>query len=135
MGAETLSVKKFFNSYAQDFLVKAEIIQRTEILKDRICISYAKADIDNINIIIAKAADELLNIKNIEASFVLGIKGDTVFVSARSLGDINVHILMEKIGGGGHIDIAGAQIKNMSLSDSYNMIKNIIEKYLEEEDK
>nr|WP_314276387.1 DHH family phosphoesterase [uncultured Peptostreptococcus sp.] len=135
LGAETLSVKKFFNSYAQDFLVKAEIIQRTEILKDRICISYAKADIDNINIIIAKAADELLNIKNIEASFVLGIKGDTVFVSARSLGDINVHILMEKIGGGGHIDIAGAQIKNMSLSDSYNMIKNIIEKYLEEEDK
>lgn len=135
LGAETLSVKKFFNSYAQDFLVKAEIIQRTEILKDRICISYAKADIDNINVIIAKAADELLNIKNIEASFVLGIKGDTVFVSARSLGDINVHILMEKIGGGGHIDIAGAQIKNMSLSDSYNMIKNIIEKYLEEEDK
>lgn len=134
LGAETLSVKKFFNSYAEDFLVKAEIIQRTEIVKERICISYAKAEIDNINIIIAKAADELLNIKNIEASFVLGMKGDTVFISARSLGDINVHILMEKIGGGGHIDIAGAQLKDVSLSQAYNMVKDIIEEYLEEED-
>lgn len=135
LGAETLSVKKFFNSYAEDFLVKAEIIQRTEIVKERICISYAKAEIDNINIVIAKAADELLNIKNIEASFVLGMKGDTVFISARSLGDINVHILMEKIGGGGHIDIAGAQLKDVSLSQAYNMVKDIIEEYLEEEEK
>ncbi len=135
LGAETLSVKKFFNSYAEDFLVKAEIIQRTEIVKERICISYARAEIDNINIVIAKAADELLNIKNIEASFVLGMKGDTVFISARSLGDINVHILMEKIGGGGHIDIAGAQLKDVSLSQAYNMVKDIIEEYLEEEEK
>ena len=135
LGAETLSVKKFFNSYAEDFLVKAEIIQRTEIVKERICISYARAEIDNINIIIAKAADELLNIKNIEASFVLGMRGDTVFISARSLGDINVHILMEKIGGGGHIDIAGAQLKDVSLSQAYNMVKDIIEEYLEEEEK
>ena len=135
LGAETLSVKKFFNSYAEDFLVKAEIIQRTEIVKERICISYARAEIDNINIVIAKAADELLNIKNIEASFVLGMKGDTVFISARSLGDVNVHILMEKIGGGGHIDIAGAQLKDVSLSQAYNMVKDIIEEYLEEEEK
>ena len=78
---------------------------------------------------------ELLNIKNIEASFVLGMKGDTVFISARSLGDINVHILMEKIGGGGHIDIAGAQLKDVSLSQAYNMVKDIIEEYLEEEEK
>ena len=133
MGADTLSVKKFFNSYAEDFLVKAEIIQRTEILDEKICISYSKEEIDNINIVIAKAADELLNIKKIEASFVLGMKGDTVFISARSLGDINVHVLMEKIGGGGHIDIAGAQMKDVSLSQAYNMVKDIIEDYLKEE--
>lgn len=133
LGADTLSVKKFFNSYAEDFLVKAEIIQRTEIIDERICISYSKEEIDNINIVIAKAADELLNIKKIEASFVLGIKDDIVFVSARSLGDINVHVLMEKIGGGGHIDIAGAQIKDMSLSQAYNMIKDIITDYLKED--
>lgn len=132
VGADTLSVKKFFNSYAEDFLVKAEIIQRTEIINDKICISYSKEEMDNINIVIAKAADELLNIKNIEASFVLGMKDETVFVSARSLGEINVHIIMEKIGGGGHIDIAGAQIKDMSLSQAYNMVKEIIGEYLKE---
>lgn len=134
VGADTLEVKKFFNSYAEDFLVKAEIIQRTEIIANKICISYSKEEIDNINIVIAKAADELLNIKKIEASFVLGIKGDTVFVSARSLGNINVHILMEKIGGGGHIDIAGAQIKDMSLSQAYNLVKDIIEDFLKEDE-
>ena len=83
---------------------------------------------------IAKAADELLNIKKIEASFVLGMKGDVVFVSARSIGDINVHVLMEKIGGGGHLDIAGAQLKDVSLSQAYNMVKEIFTDYLEEEE-
>ncbi len=135
VGADTLAVKKFFNSYAEDFVVKAEVIQRTEIIDNRICLSYARQELENINIVIAKAADELLNIKNIEASFVLGMKGDTVFVSARSLGALNVHVLMEKIGGGGHIDIAGAQIKDVSLSQAYDMVKGVIEEYLEEEEK
>ena len=134
VGADTLAVKKFFNSYAEDFVVKAEIIQRTEIIDERICLSYARQELENINIVIAKAADELLNIKNIEASFVLGMKGDTVFVSARSLGSLNVHVLMEKIGGGGHIDIAGAQIRDVSLSQAYDMVKDVIEEYLKEEE-
>lgn len=130
VGADTLSVKKFFNSYAQDFLVKAQIIQQTEIIDDRICLSYAEKELDNINVVIAKAADELLNIKNIEASFVLGKKGDTVFVSARSLGTLNVHVLMEKIGGGGHIDIAGAQLKDVTLEEGYKITKNMIEDFI-----
>lgn len=132
IGADTLSVKKFFNSYAQDFLVKAQIIQKTEIIDSRICLSYADKELDNINVVIAKAADELLNIKNIEASFVLGKKGDTIFVSARSLGSLNVHILMEKIGGGGHIDIAGAQLTGMSLDEGYEVVKKVIQDYLKE---
>lgn len=135
MGADTILVKQFFNSYAEDFLVKADIIKRTEIIDQTICISYSYEEIDNVNIVIAKAADELLNIKNIKASFVLGKKGDTIFVSARSLGDINVHIMMEKIGGGGHMDIAGAQLKNIDIDDAYNMVKEIIENYIEEEKK
>lgn len=77
--------------------------------------SIFKYWIDSINVIIAQTADELLNIKEVEASFVLGEKDDTIFISARSLGQINVHVLMEKLGGGGHIDIAGAQLKNVSL--------------------
>ncbi|WP_101773880.1 DHH family phosphoesterase [Peptostreptococcus faecalis] len=133
LGADTLAVKKFFDSYAEDFLIKADIIKKTKIIDNKICISYSLEEINNINLIVAKAADELLNIKSIEASFVLGIKGDTVFISARSIGNINVHVIMEKLGGGGHIDIAGAQIKDLTISQAYDMLKDTIMEYLEEE--
>ena len=64
---------------------------------------------------------------------MLGQKDGKVFISARSLGDINVHVMMEKLGGGGHIDIAGAQLKNVSLKKAYNMVHEIIEEFLEED--
>ncbi|HGM3506337.1 TPA: DHH family phosphoesterase [Clostridioides difficile] len=134
VGADTIEVKKFFNSDVKDFIIKAEIIQSTKIINNRICLAYSSTEIDSINVIIAQTADELLNIKEVEASFVLGEKDDTVFISARSLGQINVHVLMEKLGGGGHIDIAGAQLKNVSLKEAYKMVNKIIEEYLEEEE-
>ncbi|HBG5344343.1 TPA: DHH family phosphoesterase [Clostridioides difficile] len=134
VGADTIEVKKFFNSDVKDFIIKAEIIQSTKIINNRICLAYSSTEIDSINVIIAQTADELLNIKEVEASFVLGEKDDTIFISARSLGQINVHVLMEKLGGGGHIDIAGAQLKNVSLKEAYKMINKIIEEYLEEEE-
>lgn len=133
IGADTIEVKKLFNSDISDFIVKAEIIQNTKIINNRICIGYTTSEIDNVNIIIAKAADELLSIRDVDASFVLGQKEGKIFISARSLGDINVHVMMEKLGGGGHIDIAGAQLKNVSLQKAYKMVHEIIEKYLEEE--
>lgn len=95
--------------------------------------AYSNSEIENINIVIAQAADELLNIKDVEASFVLGKKDNKVFISARSLGKINVHIIMEKLGGGGHIDMAGAQLKDVSLEDAYKIVKRIIEETLKEE--
>lgn len=134
VGADTIEVKKFFNSDVKDFIVKAEIIQSTKIINNRICLAYSSTEIDSINVIIAQTADELLNIKEVEASFVLGEKDDTIFISARSLGQINVHVLMEKLGGGGHIDIAGAQLKDVSLKEAYKMVNKIIEEYLEEEE-
>ncbi len=100
VGADTIEVKKFFNSDVKDFIIKAEIIQSTKIINNRICLAYSSTEIDSINVIIAQTADELLNIKEVEASFVLGEKDDTIFISARSLGQINVHVLMEKLGGG-----------------------------------
>ncbi|MBP3907227.1 MAG: DHH family phosphoesterase, partial [Peptostreptococcaceae bacterium] len=133
-GADTIEVKKLFNSTLIDFVTKAEIIQSAKVIDEKICLAYSKAEVSNINIIVAQAADELLNIKNVEASFVLGkTKSGTIFVSARSLGSINVHVLMEKLGGGGHIDIAGAQIEDTSLEEGYNKVLDIINKYLEEE--
>ena len=118
----------------EDFKIKADIISNTRIVDNRICISYSKNKSDNINIVIAQAADELLTVKNVEASFVLGEKNGTVFISARSLEKINVHVLMEKLGGGGHIDIAGAQLKNTSIEEAYKKVNDIIEQYLREED-
>lgn len=133
-GADTTEVKKLFRTNVEDFKIKAEIISNTNIINNRICISYSKTQSENINVVIAQAADELLTVKKIEASFVLGEKDGTVFISARSLGKINVHVLMEKLGGGGHIDIAGAQLEGVSIKEAYKKVHEIIEQYLREED-
>ena len=133
-GADTTEVKKLFRSDVEDFKTKAEIISNTRIIDNRICISYSKTQSENINVVIAQAADELLTVKKIESSFVLGEKDGTVFISARSLGKINVHVLMEKLGGGGHMDIAGAQLKGVSIKEAYMKVHEIIEQYLREED-
>ena len=134
VGADTIEVKKLFNSEIGDFVTKAEIIQSAKIIEEHICLAYTSTEADNINIVIAQAADELLNVKKVEASFVLGMKDNKIFISARSLGKINVHVLMEKLGGGGHIDIAGAQLKDVSLQTAYTMVKEIIDTCLEEEE-
>ena len=133
VGADTTEVKKLFRTNVEDFKTKAEIISNTKIINNSICISYSKTESDNINVVIAQAADELLTVKNIEASFILGKKDETVFISARSLGKINVHVLMEKLGGGGHIDIAGAQLEGMSIEEAYEKVKKVVEQYLREE--
>ena len=134
VGADTTEVKKLFRSNVEDFKTKAEIISNTRIIDNRICISYSKTQFENINVVIAQAADELLTVKKIEASFVLGEKDGTIFVSARSLGKINVHVLMEKLGGGGHMDIAGAQLEGVSIKEAYMKVHEIIEEYLREEE-
>ena len=134
LGADTTEVKKLFRTNVEDFKAKADIISNTHIIDNKICISYSKTYTENINVVIAQAADELLTVKNIEASFILGEKDGTIFISARSLGKINVHVLMEKLGGGGHIDIAGAQLQDVSIDEAYNKVKQIIEQYLREED-
>ena len=132
-GADTVEVKKLFNSDIKDFITKAEIIQNAKVLNNNICLAYTRTEANNINIVIAQAADELLNVKEVEASFVLGRKDDRVFISARSLGNINVHVLMEKLGGGGHRDMAGAQL-DTSLEEAYEMVKATIETYIKEEE-
>ena len=132
-GADTIEVKKLFNSDIKDFITKAEIIQNAKVINDNICLAYTMTEANNINIVIAQAADELLNIKEVEASFVLGKKDDKVFISARSLGNINVHVLMEKLGGGGHRDMAGAQL-DTSLEKAYEIIKDTIQAHLKEEE-
>ena len=130
-GADTVEVKKLFNSDIKDFITKAEIIKNAKVINNNICLAYTTTEANNINIVIAQAADELLNIKEVEASFVLGQKDGKIFISARSLGNINVHVLMEKLGGGGHRDMAGAQL-DTSFEKAYEMVQDTIDTYIKE---
>ncbi len=85
-----------------------------------------------VNVICAKAADELLTISEITASFVIGQQGDKVYISGRSIGDINVQIILEKLGGGGHITLAGAQVEGMTIEETKQELINRINEYFSE---
>ena len=86
----------------------------------------------NSGVAAAQAADELLNISGIDASFVLTQNPEYIGVSARSLGEINVQVILEKLGGGGHMMMAGAQIRDHSMEEAMEMLQNAIREYLEE---
>ena len=92
---------------------------------------YNKED-KNANIICAKTADELLTIGNITASFVIGNTGEKITISGRSIGDINVQVILEKLGGGGHLTLAGAQIQGNSIEEVEQDLMKKIDEYFEE---
>ena len=80
----------------------------------------------------AQAADELVNIKGIQASFVLAERGQVIYISGRSLGDISVQLILEKLGGGGHQSIAGAQLKDVTMDEAISRLTESINSYLKE---
>ena len=88
--------------------------------------------VDNPTVLIAQAADELLNIQGIEVSYVLCHYGNQINISARSLGKVNVQKLMEKLGGGGHQAGAAAQLEGVTMEEAVNLLKEKIEEYIEE---
>ena len=92
---------------------------------------YDKQD-KNANLICTKAVDELLTISDITASFVLGNSGDKVCISGRSIGDINVQVILEKLGGGGHITLAGAQLEGCTLEEAKQELIRCIQEYFSE---
>jgi len=94
--------------------------------------SVCPADYGNTSVTAAQAADELLDVEGIRASFVICEEGDTIYVSARSLGDINVQVILEKIGGGGHQTISGAQFKDKTVDDVKELVKDAVKQYIEE---
>ena len=97
--------------------VIADIVKHAEMLDNSIAIAIYEKEDKDANLICAKAADELLTISDITASFVLGNVGDKICISGRSIGDINVQLILEKLGGGGHITLAGAQVEGMTLEE------------------
>lgn len=132
-GADTTSVKQLFEDDLDTITSKAEIIKDAKIIYETIAISAIKSDFKSTSLVAAQAADELLTARGITASFVLGQKDDTIiFISGRSMGDINVQVILEKLGGGGHMTVAGAQLEDCTLEEAVERLKKAIEEYFEE---
>ena len=135
-GVDIIRVKKWFQSDLESFNKIAEIVKNTEIVKNSIGIAIYDAKDKNAGLMCAKAADELLTISDITASFVMAKVGNKVTISGRSIGDINVQVILEKLGGGGHITLAGTQIEGVTVEEAKNqLIEKINEYYTETTDK
>ena len=132
-GIDIIKVKKWFQSDLESYNVIAEIVKNAEIVNDSIGISIYDDERDkNANLICAKAADELLTISDITASFVLGYMGEKICISGRSIGDINVQVILEKMGGGGHITLAGAQLEGFTMEEAKTELIIRINEYFTE---
>jgi c-di-AMP phosphodiesterase-like protein len=132
MGADTTLTRQLFQDDMATFLTRAEVVKAAQMYKNNIAISTIPEDAKNPALVAAQAADELLNIKGINASFVLSSIGEDIFICGRSLGDINVQVVLEKLGGGGHLTVAGAQLSDLTMEEAIGMLKNAVEEYLKE---
>ena len=130
-GADTGEVKKLFQNDLEGTISRYNIIQNARMYKAGIAV--AKVDHTIGRVTAAQAADELLNISGIEASFVLFPDGERVILSARSMGDINVQVILEKLGGGGNAATAGAQVANPSVDAVFKQLLQAIDQYLSDE--
>ena len=132
-GADTLDVKKMFSDDLNIYLKRADIIRSAQV-KNGIAIAVCPPNIED-TVLAAQAADELLNITGIQASFVIVKIGDEVFVSGRSLGRINVQLILETLGGGGHMTMAGTKFTSLKLEEVVVKLNEAIDKYLREGEK
>ena len=133
-GVDIIKVKKWFQSDLESYNKISEIVRKAEIIHDTIAISQYDIIEKDTSLICAKAADELLTIGNITASFVLGNTGDKICISGRSIGDVNVQMILEKLGGGGHITLAGAQLENTTIEEAKEKLISKIEEYFSEKE-
>ena len=134
-GVDIIRVKKWFQSNLESFNKIADIVRRAELVNDTIAISTYEEKTKDASLVCAKAADELLTISDITASFVMGQLDDKVCISGRSIGDINVQVILEKLGGGGHITLAGAQVEGMTIEETKQELINRINEYFFEIEK
>ena len=129
-GADTVEVKRLFSNSIDTYKAKSQLVSSAEIYNN-CAIACSAENIPDIRVASAQAADELLSIQGVTASFVLFQTGSTVSISARSLGDVNVQILMEALGGGGHLTMAGAQLANSNLRDARQKLISVLNEQLE----
>ena len=128
LGVDTIEVKKMFMDDINDYLLVADTIRSAEI-ENGLAIAVAPDRIKK-SFMAARAADELLNISGINVCFVLAQINSDIIISGRSSGDVNVQVILESIGGGGHMNMAGAQLNNISIENAKKILKESIKKHL-----
>lgn len=134
-GAEVTRVRKMIRNDMAAYKARAEVVRCAEVYRNAFAISVCPSeDLQSPTIVGAQAANELLNVIGIKASFVLTEYNDKIFVSARSIDEINVQIIMERLGGGGHLNVAGAQLVDCTIDSAKRIIKDTLEEMLREGD-
>ena len=131
-GAEVTRVRKLLRNDMASYKMRAEIVRHAEVYRGAFAISMCPGKVDSPTIVGAQAADELLNIVGIKASFVLTEYQGRIFISSRSIDEINVQLIMERLGGGGHLNVAGAQLADCTLSEAKVKLQDTIDEMLEE---
>ena len=132
-GADSVYIKRMFKDDFEIVKYKSEVIADSSVVNSGIAIAHFKRDIDGSTLIASQAADDLLNIKGVKASFVLTISNNKIHISGRSLGDISVQLILERIGGGGHLTAAATQL-DMSMENAEKMLRKAINEYIREEE-
>jgi c-di-AMP phosphodiesterase-like protein len=131
-GADTEYARTFFDEAFEDYLSESQFGSAAKIYRDTIAITSAiGTGASGDRVLAAKAADKLLSVRDVRAAFALILIGDTVYVSARSDGSINVQLITERIGGGGHFDAAGAALADSSIKEAEELLKKAIDDYFE----
>ena len=133
-GADITRVRKMFRDDMESYRAKAEAMRRAEVYREEYAIAQCPGDIDSPTVLAAQTANELLDISGIKASFVLTVYEGKIYMSARSIDEVNVQIIAEKLGGGGHINSAGAQFDHTNIEEAVNALKETIDKMIEEGD-
>ncbi len=132
-GADVTRVRKLFREDAIEYKAKADAVSQAEIYREYYAISICTSDeVQSPTIIGAQAANELLNIKGVRASFILTEYQGQIYVSARSIDEVNVQVIMERLGGGGHMNVAGCQMEGVSLAEAIRVIKDTIDTMIQE---
>lgn len=134
-GLNPQDVRKFFEMDKDTYVTRAEIIKNSVLISKGILVSVCRDARSNIKVIASQAADEMLNLDGIHTAFVVYPMDTEIGVSARSLGTVNVQVIAEKLGGGGHATVAGAQVKNSTVEEVHEKLGEAIYKYLEDNKK
>ncbi len=130
MGADTVEVRKLFASTIDAYRSKAQLVASAQEYRG-CAIACTEREVPDIRIIASQAADELLNISGVDASFLLFTSGTGVNISARSMGEVNVQVIMESLGGGGHLTMAAAQLPNITMEETKLRLREAIDNYFE----